>query len=170
MSRAADWRLLLARPGHCTAMAVIAARVPRCEWLDEARIARFVERRRSLFVTVHEEPAGFLLARPERRELHLGALVIAEPFRCRGIAGGLLRAAIIDAGNGGFDAVTAVVPWAGEWKSGSPASSDHALSLAARSGFVPVTNAEAHPRLAEMARNQKPATNGAAPVAMIRFL
>lgn len=170
MNRPADWSLHLAHPRHCADMASIAARVQGCAWLDAARIAALIGRRRSLFVTVDEQPAGFLLARAERRELHVSAMVVAEPFRCRGIGGGLMRAAMIDAGNGGFDAVTLLAPQAAEQDSDPARPENGTLSLAARLGFVPITDVDAHPRLAELVRDEPGAKQGAAPVAMIRFL
>lgn len=170
MNTSADWTLRLARPRHCPAMARIAAGVQGFETLNEAQIAAMVSRRRSLFVTVGEQPAGFLLARGERRELHIGTLVVAEPFRRCGIAGGLIRAAIIDAENGGFDAVTAVISGSGDHEGGAEGLAGETMSLATRLGFVQVMDEQAHPRLAEIVTEKRGAEGSASPVAMIRFL
>lgn len=80
-----------------------------------AEFRRLIRKGHSLAARVGDAPAGFLVAEPFGRELHLWEVSVAPRFQQRGIGAGLVRACLIDARNVGFGAVTLTtfcdVPW-----------------------------------------------------------
>ncbi|MEE4317531.1 MAG: GNAT family N-acetyltransferase [Erythrobacter sp.] len=156
-----DWSLRLARPADAAAMpaieqaaAVAFAAEPGLEHLDftrtrsEADFARLIRKGHCLVVHVNdgagETMAGFLVAEPFRRELHIWEMDVAPAFQRRGIGAGLVRAAMVDARNSGFRALTLTtfrdVAWNGPFY--------------ARLGFEEVTALDAHLRLAGELANE----------------
>ena len=106
--------------------------------------ARLIRRGHSLVAHVGEAMAGFLVAQPFSRELHIWEMDVAPAFQRRGIGAGLVRAAQIDARNTGFRAVTLTtfrdLAWNGPFYT--------------RLGFEEVTALDAHPRLAGELANE----------------
>ena len=156
-----DWSLRLARPADAAAMPAIEraaaaafASAPGLEELDftrtrsEADFARLIRKGHCLVAHVKEgvgeAMAGFLVAEPFRRELHIWEMDVAPAFQRRGIGAGLVRAAMIDARNSGFRALTLTtfrdLAWNGPFY--------------ARLGFEEVTALDAHPRLAGELANE----------------
>lgn len=111
---------------------------------SEADYARLIRKGHCLTALVGEEVAGFLVAEPFRRELHIWEMDVAPQFQRRGIGAGLVRAAQIDARNTGFKALTLTtfrdVPWNAPFY--------------ARLGFEEVTAIDAHLRLAGELANE----------------
>jgi GNAT superfamily N-acetyltransferase len=109
-----------------------------------ADYARLIRRGHSLAAHVGEAMAGFLVAQPFSRELHIWEMGVAPAFQRRGIGAGLVRAAQIDARNTGFKALTLTtfrdLPWNAPFY--------------ARLGFEEVTALDAHPRLAGELANE----------------
>ncbi len=153
MSRGA-WSLRLARPEDAEAMpeiertaAVAFAGEPS---VDPARTrsvadyARLIRRGHSLVAHVGEVMAGFLVAQPFSRELHIWEMDVAPAFQRRGIGAGLVRAAQIDARNTGFRALTLTTFRDLAWNAPFYASL----------GFEEVTALDAHPRLAGELANE----------------
>ena len=146
MSR--DWSLRLARPEDAAAMpgierAAAAAfagepAIDPARTRSEADYARLIRKGHSLVAHAGENMAGFLVAEPFRRELHIWEMDVAPAFQRRGIGAGLVRAAQIDARNSGFKALTLTtfrdLAWNGPFY--------------ARLGFEEVTALDAHIRLA----------------------
>lgn len=146
MSR--DWSLRLARPGDAAALPGIeraaAAAFAGEPVIDpaharsDADYARLIRKGQSLVAHVGETLAGFLVAEPFRRELHIWEMDVLPAFQRRGIGAGLVRAAQIDARNTGFAALTLTtfrdLAWNGPFY--------------ARLGFDEVTALDAHLRLA----------------------
>lgn len=142
------WSLRLARPADAAAMpeieraaAVAFAEEPAIDpalTRSEADYARLIRKGHSLVAHVGEAMAGFLVAEPFRRELHIWEMDVAPAFQRRGIGAGLVRAAQIDARNTGFKALTLTtfrdLAWNGPFY--------------ARLGFEEVTALDAHIRLA----------------------
>jgi GNAT superfamily N-acetyltransferase len=167
----ADWSLRLARPGDAEAMPAIK-RSTAALFADEpsmnalrsrsaADYARLIRRGHSLVAHVGEALAGFLVAQPFGRELHIWEMDVAPAFQRRGIGSGLVRAAMIDARNTGFRALTLTtfrdLAWNGPF--------------CARLGFEEVTALDAHPRLAgELANEVDDGLPADRRCAMIRFL
>ena len=148
------WTLRLARPDDAEAMpdieraaAVAFAGEPS---VDPARTrshedyARLIRRGHSLVAYVGEAMAGFLVAQPFSRELHIWEMDVTPAFQRQGIGAGLVRAAQIDARNTGFRALTLTtfrdLAWNGPFY--------------ARLGFEEVTALDAHPRLAGELANE----------------
>lgn len=143
-----NWSLRLARPEDAAAMpgieraaAVAFAGEPSVDPARtrlEADYARLIRRGHSLVAHVGEAMAGFLVAQPFSRELHIWEMDVAPTFQRRGIGAGLVRAAQIDARNTGFKALTLTtfrdLAWNGPFYS--------------RLGFEEVTALDAHIRLA----------------------
>lgn len=143
-----SWSLRLARPDDAAAMpgieraaAVAFAGEPTIDpalTRSEADYARLIRKGHSLVAHVGEAMAGFLVAEPFRRELHIWEMDVAPAFQQRGIGAGLVRAAQIDARNTGFKALTLTtfrdLAWNGPFY--------------ARLGFEEVTALDAHIRLA----------------------
>ena len=155
------WSLRLARPADAAAMPEIAraaaaafAGGPELSGLDlartrtptrtEADFARLIRKGHSLVAHVGEAMAGFLVAEPFSRELHIWEMDVAPAYQRRGIGAGLVRAAIIDARNTGFRALTLTtfrdLAWNGPFY--------------ARLGFEELTAIDAHPRLAGELANE----------------
>ncbi len=146
MSR--DWSLRPARPEDAAAMPGIersaAAAFAGEQSIDpahtrsEADYARLIRKGHSLVAHAGDAMAGFLVAEPFRRELHIWEMDVAPAFQRRGIGAGLVRAAQIDARNTGFKALTLTtfrdLAWNGPFY--------------ARLGFEEVTALDAHIRLA----------------------
>jgi GNAT superfamily N-acetyltransferase len=150
----ADWTLRLARPGDAGAMPGIeraaAAAFAGEPSIDpdrtrtEADYARLIRKGHSLVAHVGETMAGFLVAEPFRRELHIWEMDVLPEFQGQGIGAGLVRAAQIDARNTGFRALTLTtfrdLAWNGPFYSWL--------------GFEEVTALDAHPRLAGELANE----------------
>lgn len=146
MSR--DWSLRLARPEDAAAMpgierAAAAAftgepAIDPAHTRSEADYARLIRKGHCLVAHAGDAMAGFLVAEPFRRELHIWEMDVAPAFQRRGIGAGLVRAAQIDARNTGFKALTLTtfrdLAWNGPFY--------------ARLGFEEVTALDAHIRLA----------------------
>jgi GNAT superfamily N-acetyltransferase len=149
-----SWSLRLARPEDAAAMpgieqaAAVAfageTSVDPARTRSEADYARLIRRGHSLVAHVGEAMAGFLVAQPFSRELHIWEMDVAPAFQRRGIGAGLVRAAMIDARNTGFRALTLTtfrdLAWNGPFY--------------ARLGFEEVTALDAHPRLAGELANE----------------
>lgn len=107
-------------------------------------LERLIRRGHSLVAHVGETMAGFLVAEPFRRELHIWEMDVDPRFGRRGIGAGLVRAAQIDARNTGFKALTLTtfrdLPWNAPFY--------------ARLGFEEVTALDAHLRLAGELANE----------------
>jgi GNAT superfamily N-acetyltransferase len=110
----------------------------------EEDYARLIRRGHSLVAHVGDAMAGFLVAQPFSRELHIWEMDVAPAYQRRGIGAGLVRAAMIDARNTGFKALTLTtfrdLAWNGPFY--------------ARLGFEEVTALDAHPRLAGELANE----------------
>jgi GNAT superfamily N-acetyltransferase len=106
--------------------------------------ARLIRRGHSLVAHVGEAMAGFLVAQPFSRELHIWEMDVAPAFQRRGIGAGLVRAAQIDARNTGFRALTLTTFRDLAWNA----------PFYARLGFEEVTALDAHPRLAGELANE----------------
>lgn len=169
-----DWSLRLARlpdaeamPGIERAAANVFADEPGLAELDLARtrtadeFRRLIRKGHCLVAHVGEAMAGFLVAEPFRRELHIWEMDVAPAFQRRGIGAGLVRAAQIDARNTGIRALTLTTFRDVAWNA----------PFYARLGFEEVTALDAHPRLAGELANE--ADDGLPPerrCAMICFL
>ncbi len=128
---------------------------------SEADYARLIRRGHSLVAHAAETMAGFLVAQPFSRELHIWEMDVAPDFQRRGIGSGLVRAAMIDARNTGFKALTLTTFRDLAW---------NALFYA-RLGFEEVTALDAHPRLAgELANEVEDGLPADRRCAMICFL
>ncbi|MCM0000647.1 MAG: GNAT family N-acetyltransferase [Erythrobacter sp.] len=115
---------------------------------SEADYARLIRRGHSLVAHVNEGAgevmAGFIVAQPFSRELHIWEMDVAPAFQRRGIGAGLVRAAQIDARNTGFRALTLTTFRDLDWNA----------PFYARLGFEEVTALDAHPRLAGELANE----------------
>jgi GNAT superfamily N-acetyltransferase len=152
-----NWSLRLARPDDAEAMpaveraaaAAFAGR-PGLERLDLTRtrtpadFARLIRKGHCLVAHVGERMAGFLAAEPFSRELHIWEMDVLPAFQRRGIGAGLVRAAMIDARNTGFRALTLTTFREVAWNA----------PFYARLGFEEVTALDAHPRLAGELANE----------------
>lgn len=149
-----EWSLRLARPGDAEAMPAIE-RSAAGLFADEPSIdpqrtrsaadyARLIRKGHSLVARVGEEMVGFIATEPFSRELHIWEMDVDPRFMRRGIGSGLVRAAMIDARNTGFRALTLTtfrdLAWNGPFY--------------ARLGFDEVTALDAHPRLAGELANE----------------
>jgi GNAT superfamily N-acetyltransferase len=110
----------------------------------EADYARLIRKGQSLVVHIDEVMAGFLVAEPFRRELHIWEMDVAPAFQGLGIGAGLVRAAQIDARNTGFKALTLTTFRDLAWNA----------PFYARLGFEEVTALDAHLRLAGELANE----------------
>lgn len=110
----------------------------------EADYARLIRRGHSLVAHMGEAMAGFLVAQPFSRELHIWEMDVAPAYQQRGIGAGLVRAAMIDAHNTGFKALTLTTFRDLAWNA----------PFYARLGFEEVTALDAHPRLAGELANE----------------
>lgn len=149
-----NWSLRLARPADAQAMpeieraaGIVFASEPAIDparTRSEADYARLIRKGHSLVAHVGEVMAGFLVAEPFRRELHIWEMDVAPAFQRRGIGAGLVRAAQIDAINTGFKALTLTtfrdLAWNGPFY--------------VRLGFDEVTALDAHLRLAGELANE----------------
>lgn len=143
-----SWSLRLARPDDAAAMpdierAAAAAfagepSVDLSRTRSQADYARLIRKGHSLVAHVGEAMAGFLVAEPFRRELHIWEMDVTPAFQRRGIGAGLVRAAQIDARNTGFKALTLTTFRDLAWNA----------PFYARLGFEEVTALDAHMRLA----------------------
>lgn len=107
-------------------------------------LQRLIRRGHSLVAHVGETMAGFLVAQPFSRELHIWEMDVQPRFGRRGIGAGLVRAAQIDARNTGFKALTLTTFRDLAWNA----------PFYARLGFEEVTALDAHPRLAGELANE----------------
>ena len=156
MSRGA-WSLRLARPADAAGMPAIeraAAELfthgaglegfdPDDTW-EVPDLERLIRKGHSLVAHVGEAMAGFLVAQPFGRELHIWEMDVLPTFGRRGIGAGLVRAAQIDARNTGFRALTLAT--FRDLPCNAP--------FYARLGFEEVTALDAHPRLAGELANE----------------
>jgi GNAT superfamily N-acetyltransferase len=143
-----DWSLRLARPADAAAMpkiehaAAIAfadiAGVDITRTRSEADFARLIRKGHCLVAYVGERMAGFIVTEPFSRELHIWEMDVLPEYQRRGIGAGLVRAALIDARNSGFRAVTLTTFRDLSWNA----------PFYARLGFEEVTALDAHLRLA----------------------
>lgn len=124
---------------------------------DAPTCRRLIGRGHSLVAHVGDTTAGFLLAEPVGRELHIRALLVAPAFGRRGIGSGLVRACLIDARNVGFRAVRLTTCRQAPW-----------MPFTARLGFVVVAGPADHPHAAALPARDK--GDDADRFAMIRFL
>ncbi|WP_230959512.1 GNAT family N-acetyltransferase [Erythrobacter donghaensis] len=152
-----DWSLRLARVEDAAAMPAIeraAAELfthgaglegfdPDDTW-EVPDLQRLIRKGHSLVAHVGEAMAGFLLAQPFSRELHIWEMDVLPAFGRRGIGSGLIRAAQIDARNTGFKALTLTTFRDLAWNA----------PFYARLGFEEVTALDAHPRLAGELANE----------------
>lgn len=166
-----DWSLRLARPPDAAALPAIeraaAAAFVGEPAIDpnrtrsEADYARLIRKGHSLVAHVGEAMAGFLVAEPFRRELHIWEMDVAPAFQRRGIGSGLVRAAQIDARNSGIKALTLTTFRDVAWNA----------PFYARLGFEEVTALDAHPRLTgELANEADDGLPAERRCAMICFL
>lgn len=166
-----DWSLRLARPEDAAAMPAIEraaaiafageASIDPARTRSEADYARLIRRGHSLVAHAGETMAGFLVAQPFSRELHIWEMDVAPAFQRRGIGSGLVRAAMIDARNTGFKALTLTTFRDLAWNA----------PFYARLGFEEVTALDAHPRLAgELANEVEDGLPADRRCAMICFL
>lgn len=143
-----SWSLRLARPADAAAMPQIE-RAAAIVFADESALditrtrseadfARLIRRGHCLVAHVGEVMAGFLVAEPFSREIHIWEMDVAPAFQRRGIGAGLVRAGQIDARNTGFKALTLTTFRDLAWNA----------PFYARLGFEEVTALDAHPRLA----------------------
>ena len=174
MGQAKDWSLRLARLEDAEAMPAIEARAGRMfesieglaaiasgETVSPERLRRYI--RKGHCLVAHEEGRiiAFIVTEPFGRELHVWEMSVDPDHQRRGIGAGLLRAAMIDARNSGFKALTLTtfrdVPWNAPFYE--------------RLGFEEVTALDAHPRLAgELAVEADHGLPAERRCAMIRFL
>lgn len=174
MGSAKDWSLRLARIEDAEAMRGIEARAARIfaeveglaeraggETVSPERLRRYI--RKGHCLVAHEEGTliGFIVTEPFGRELHVWEFDVDPDHQRRGIGAGLLRAAMIDARNSGFKAITLTtfrdVPWNAPFYE--------------KLGFEEVTALDAHPRLAgELAVEADLGLPAERRCAMIRFL
>jgi GNAT superfamily N-acetyltransferase len=110
----------------------------------EADYLRLIRKGHCLVAHVGAAMAGFLVAEPFSRELHIWEMDVAPQFQRRGIGAGLVRAAQIDARNTGFRALSLTTFRDLEWNG----------PFYARLGFEEVTALDAHPRLAGELANE----------------
>ncbi|MEQ5787582.1 GNAT family N-acetyltransferase [Erythrobacter sp. NFXS35] len=166
-----DWSLRLARPADSTAMPGIElaaasafAAEPDFDFTHtraEADYARLIRKGHCLVAHVGDAMAGFLVAEPFSRELHIWEMDVLPAFQRRGIGAGLVRAAQIDARNTGFKALTLTTFRDVAWNA----------PFYARLGFEEVTAIDAHPRLAgELANEADDGLRAERRCAMIIFL
>lgn len=166
-----NWSLRLARaddaaamPGIERAAAVAFAGEPGVDAArtrSEADFARLIRKGHCLVAHVGEAMAGFLVAEPFSRELHIWEMDVAPAFQRRGIGAGLVRAAMIDARNTGFRALTLTTFRDLAWNA----------PFYVRLGFEEVTAIDAHPRLGgELANEVDDGLPGDRRCAMICFL
>ncbi|MEL7198348.1 MAG: GNAT family N-acetyltransferase [Pseudomonadota bacterium] len=97
-----------------------------------------------LVAHVGDQMAAFLASQPFQRELHIWEMDVLPQFQRRGIGAGLVRAAMIDARNSGFQALTLTTFRDLAWNA----------PFYARLGFEEVTALDAHPRLAGELANE----------------
>lgn len=152
-----QWSLRLARPADAAGMPAIERAAadlfthePGLERFDPddtwevPDLERFIRKGHCLVAHVGEELAGFLVAEPFRRELHIWEMDVHPRFQRRGIGAGLVRAAQIDARNAGFKALTLTTFRDLAWNA----------PFYARLGFEEVTALDAHLRLAGELANE----------------
>lgn len=145
------WSLRLARPADADEMPAVEAgaaalfatdpQLAKLEIFDNGwepdELRKLIRRGHCLVSHVGEEMAGFLIAEPHKRELHIWEMDVHPKFQRRGIGAGLLRACQIDARNTGFRALTLTTFRDLAWNAPFYASL----------GFVEA-DPKAHPRLA----------------------
>lgn len=169
-----DWTLRLARAEDAEQMPAIEAaagalfatdpELAKLDIFDDGwepdELRKMIRRGHCLVSHVAEELAGFLIAEPHKRELHIWEMDVHPRFQRRGIGAGLLRACQIDARNAGFRAITLTTFRDLAWNA----------PFYAGLGFVEA-DPQAHPRLAgyllEEVEDGLPATRRCA---MIHFL
>ncbi|PLK23024.1 N-acetyltransferase [Porphyrobacter sp. TH134] len=150
-----NWSLRLARAADADVMPGIEQAAATKAFAGEASIdpartrshedyARLIRKGHCLVAHVGEAMAGFLAAQPFSRELHIWEMDVAPAFQRRGIGSGLVRAAMIDARNTGFKALTLTTFRDLAWNA----------PFYARLGFDEVTALDAHPRLAGELANE----------------
>lgn len=128
---------------------------------EVADLQRLIRKGHCLVAHVGEEMAGFLVAEPFRRELHIWEMDVHPRFQRRGIGAGLVRAVQIDARNTGFKALTLTTFRDLAWNA----------PFYARLGFDEVTALDAHLRLAgELANEVDDGLPAQRRCAMIYFL
>lgn len=148
---AGGWTLRLARPGDGAAMPAIERAAAELfigapdlagfdadDTWEAPELERLIRKGHCLVSHVGTAMAGFLVAEPHGRELHIWEMNVHPRFQRRGIGASLVRAAIIDARNAGFAALTlttfADLPWNAPFYQ--------------RLGFVACPPEVSHPRLA----------------------
>ncbi len=170
----AAWSLRLARPEDAASLPAIersAAQLFRTDpeltyladapGISEARHRVLIGKGRCLVALQSGQITGFLSARSFGREIHIEEMSVLASSQRSGIGAGLMRAAMVDARNSGFQAITLTTFSDIAWNA----------PFYARLGFVEVEDISAHARLAQLL--EKEAAAGLPParrIAMIRFL
>lgn len=170
----AAWSLRLARPEDAPCLPAIErsaaqlfkadpelAHLAEADVISEARHRALIGKGRCLVALQSGAITGFLSASSFGREIHIHEMSVQASSQRSGIGAGLLRAAMVDARNSGFQAMTLTTFSDIAWNAPFYASL----------GFVGVEDISAHPRLAQLLANE--AASGFPPdrrIAMIRFL
>ena len=146
-----DWHIRLARADDAPAMAAIEAdaatalqqsallaglTIPPGRDADAYR--QLIARGHCLSASTPDGLVGFAACMPQGRELHLVEMSVAHARQGHGIGAALLTAVAIDAGNGGFRAVTLTTFREIAWNA----------PFYARHGYTIIKDLAAHPRLA----------------------
>lgn len=169
-----DWSIRLARPGDADFLPAIERAAgtlfegdPDLADLDFDDVwsaddhRRFIAKGRSLVALAQDTIVGFLSGEAFGREIHVWEMSVHPDSQRRGIGAALLRAAMIDAHNSGFQALTLTTFRDFAWNA----------PFYRRLGFVEVGDLAAHPRLAAtLAEEEEDGLPIERRVAMIRFL
>ena len=156
-----------ALPGIEREAATAFANDPDSAAIDSARVIpadehrRLIARGHCLIAEAQGDIVGFLAARPCGREVHIQEMDVLPRWQGQGIGAVLLRACLIDAGNGGFRAATLTTFRDVAWNA----------PFYARIGFVEVEDLAAHPRLtSELDAEIAAGLPAERRIAMIRFI
>ncbi len=147
------WSLRLARPEDAEFLPAIEqsaaqlfkadpqlAHLANAEVITQERHRILIGKGRCLVALHDNRIAGFLSAISVGREIHILELSVHADCQRMGMGSGLVRAAIVDARNSGFQALTLTTFSDVEWNA----------PFYAALGFVAVEDLSAHPRLAEL--------------------
>lgn len=152
-----DWSLRLARKGDAEFLPAVELSASEL-FQSDAELAEVVGRhngaveeyrtligkRQCLVALSGDAIVGFLACEGIRRELHIIEVSVHADYQRKGIGSGLVRAAMIDARNCGFTALTLTtfrdIAWNGPFYG--------------RLGFVEIDDLAVHPRLAGQLANE----------------